>query len=143
MLNQRLQQKLLQKLSPQQILLMKLLQIPSVALEQRIKQEIEENPALEVEEGDLEAEEQVDDFEDENVSDEFSDEEEYDSTDDEFDFDDYLDDDDIASYKLASNNSSADDERYEMPFSSHQSFQDFLLQQLGYRKLNEKDHQIG
>jgi len=47
MLNQRLQQKLLQKLSPQQILLMKLLQIPSVALEQRIKQEIEENPALE------------------------------------------------------------------------------------------------
>ena len=47
MLNQRLQQKLLQKLSPQQILLMKLLQIPSMALEQRIKQEIEENPALE------------------------------------------------------------------------------------------------
>ena len=48
MLNQRLQQKLLQKLSPQQILLMKLLQIPSMALEQRIKQEIEENPVLEV-----------------------------------------------------------------------------------------------
>jgi len=48
MLNQRLQQTLLQKLSPQQILLMKLLQIPSVALEQRINQEIEENPALEV-----------------------------------------------------------------------------------------------
>jgi len=47
MLNQRLQQKLLQKLSPQQILLMKLLQVPSIALEQRIKQEIEENPALE------------------------------------------------------------------------------------------------
>jgi RNA polymerase sigma-54 factor len=47
MLNQKLQQKLLQKLSPQQILLMKLLQIPTIALEQRIKQEIEENPALE------------------------------------------------------------------------------------------------
>ena len=47
MLNQRLQQKLLQKLSPQQILLMKLLQIPTIALEQRIKQELEENPALE------------------------------------------------------------------------------------------------
>ena len=45
MLSQKLQQKLLQKLSPQQILLMKLLQIPSMALEQRIKQEIEENPA--------------------------------------------------------------------------------------------------
>ena len=50
MLNQRLQQKLLQKLSPQQILLMKLLQIPSMALEQRIKQEIEENPVLEIDE---------------------------------------------------------------------------------------------
>jgi len=48
MLNQRLQQKLLQKLSPQQILLMKLLQIPTVGLEQRIKQEIEDNPALEI-----------------------------------------------------------------------------------------------
>jgi RNA polymerase sigma-54 factor len=47
MLSQKLQQKLLQRLSPQQILLMKLLQIPSIALEQRIKQEIEENPALE------------------------------------------------------------------------------------------------
>ena len=47
MLNQKLQQKLLQKLSPQQIMLMKLLQIPTMALEQRIKQEIEENPALE------------------------------------------------------------------------------------------------
>ena len=47
MLSQKLQQKLLQKLSPQQILLMKLLQIPSMSLEQRIKQEIEENPALE------------------------------------------------------------------------------------------------
>lgn len=47
MLNLKLQQKLLQKLSPQQILVMKLLQIPSIALEQRIKQEIEENPAFE------------------------------------------------------------------------------------------------
>ncbi len=144
MLNQRLQQKLLQKLSPQQILLMKLLQIPSVALEQRIKQEIEENPALEIEEGDQEvdADEIADDYED-DTGDDFEGEEEYDSTDDEFDFDDYLDDDDIASYKLASNNSSPDDDSYEAPFSSSQSFQDFLLQQLGYRKLNERDHAIG
>ncbi len=142
MLNQRLQQKLLQKLSPQQILLMKLLQIPSVALEQRIKQEIEENPALEIEEGEQEHEDTLDDFEDDTAED-FEAEEEYDSTDDEFDFDDYLDYDDIASYKLAANNSSPDDDRYEMPFSSHQSFQDFLLQQLGYRKLDEREHIIG
>ena len=142
MLNQRLQQKLLQKLSPQQILLMKLLQIPSVALEQRIKQEIEENPALEIEEGEQEQEDTLDDFED-DTADDFEAEDEYDSTDDEFDFDDYLDDDDIASYKLAANNSSPDDDRYEMPFSSHQSFQDFLLQQLGYRKLDEREHIIG
>ncbi|HOI33481.1 MAG TPA: RNA polymerase sigma-54 factor, partial [Bacteroidales bacterium] len=142
MLNQRLQQKLLQKLSPQQILLMKLLQIPSVALEQRIKQEIEENPALEIEEGEQDQEETLDDFED-DASDDFDGEEEYDSTDDEFDFDDYLDDDDIATYKLAANNSSPDDDRYEVPFSSHQSFQDFLLQQLGYRKLDEREHTIG
>lgn len=144
MLNQRLQQKLLQKLSPQQILLMKLLQIPTVALEQRIKQEIEENPALDLEEGDEREEEMSDDFDDvENESDEYDQEEEYDSTDDEFDFDDYLDDDDVASYKLASNNSSPDDDHYETPFSSHQTFHEFLLQQLGFRKLDEKLHKIG
>jgi RNA polymerase sigma-54 factor len=69
MLNQRLQQKLLQKLSPQQILLMKLLQIPSMALEQRIKQEIEENPALELpdEATDNQDEENYDDVDDSPV----------------------------------------------------------------------------
>ncbi|MBU1370195.1 MAG: RNA polymerase factor sigma-54 [Bacteroidetes bacterium] len=144
MLNQRLQQKLLQKLSPQQILLMKLLQIPSVALEQRIKQEIEENPALDIEEGDQQEEDVADEFEDDTAeNDDFDEEEIYDSTEDEFDFDDYLDDDDVASYKLASNNSSADDDHYEMPFSSNQTFHEFLLQQLGFRKLDEKSQKIG
>jgi len=143
MLNQRLQQKLLQKLSPQQILLMKLLQIPTVALEQRIKQEIEENPALDFEEEEN-TDEASEDFEDTDIdTDDFENEEEYDSTDDEFDFDDYLDDDEIASYKLSANNSSADDDHYEMPFSSHQTFHEFLLQQLGFRKLDEKSHKIG
>ncbi len=142
MLNQRLQQKLLQKLSPQQILLMKLLQIPSVALEQRIKQEIEENPALEVEEG-LEQDDPQDEFADDDSTDDYDEEEEYDSTDDEFDLDDYIEDDDIASYKLASNNSSPDDDRYDMPFSSDQTFHEFLAQQLGYRKLDERKSKIG
>ncbi|HPT15443.1 MAG TPA: RNA polymerase sigma-54 factor, partial [Bacteroidales bacterium] len=93
MLNQRLQQRMLQKLSPQQILLMKLLQIPSLALEQRIKQEIEENPVLEI----------SDDYEDESSQDtdgelegsttaETADD---DGPDNDIDIADYLDDDDI------------------------------------------------
>ena len=147
MLNQRLQQKLLQKLSPQQILLMKLLQIPSIALEQRIKQEIEENPALE-ESGELEevsdSDEEFDNPEDrEQVE---SDEgEEFDSkdSDDEFDFDDYIsDDDEIPSYKLSANNRSADDEHREVPFVSGVTFHDFLISQLGWRNLDETKHQI-
>lgn len=136
MLNQRLQQKLLQKLSPQQILLMKLLQIPSMALEQRIKQEIEENPALEEAstiEDDAGADDQVerdDDFADDDI--------EYDSKDDEFDLNDYLDEDDIPSYRLSSNNQSSDDERKDIPFASGMSFHDMLLSQLGLRVLDDK-----
>jgi len=141
MLNQRLQQKLLQKLSPQQILLMKLLQIPSVALEQRIKQEIEENPALEEladsEDYDDETKESDDDLQDDGDTD--SDVEEYDSGNDEFDLDDYLDDDDTPSYKLSSGNQSGNDERKEIPFASGISFHDMLLSQLGLRSLNEQE----
>lgn len=152
MLNQRLQQKLLQKLSPQQILLMKLLQIPTIALDQRIKQEIEENPALEIEEGtEMDDEfsseqDESDDFSevDNNESDDYETEEKYDSSDDEFDLSDYLsDDDEIASYKLSSNNYSADDDHYEAPFSSDQTFHEMLIQQLGYRKLDEKKIKTG
>ncbi|MEZ5197132.1 MAG: RNA polymerase factor sigma-54 [Bacteroidales bacterium] len=142
MLHQRLQQKLLQKLSPQQILLMKLLQIPTIALEQRIKQEIEENPALD-ETDDLEEAAELEMEYDAPLDSDEKDadvEEEYDSksNDEEFDLDDYLDDDDTPSYKLNSNNSSSDDERYEVPFVSGTSFQELLLSQLGLRSLNEK-----
>ncbi|MCF8230030.1 MAG: RNA polymerase factor sigma-54 [Bacteroidales bacterium] len=139
MLNQKLQQKLLQKLSPQQILLMKLLQIPSMALEQRIKQEIEENPALE-EIGELDNPE--DKEEEENGEDEDENEIE-ENKEDEFDLDDYLDDDEIPSYKLSANNRSADDERKEIPFASGTSFHEILMTQLSLRPLNEKQHQIG
>lgn len=135
MLNQRLQQKLLQKLSPQQILLMKLLQIPSIALEQRIKQEIEENPALEEEADALESEDDSDEIEDE-------DQEEYDSKDDEFDIADYMDEDDIPMYKLSANNSSRDEENRDIPFVSGSSFQDIVIAQLGLRKLSEKEYEI-
>ncbi len=140
MLNQRLQQKLLQKLSPQQILLMKLLQIPSVAIEQRIKQEIEENPALE-ESGETEDLEDDLDHDSDNDFDESSDEYES-SSDDEFDVADYLDEDDIPSYKLSSNNYSDDDDRREVPFVSGLTFHDNLIQQLGLRHLDENKYNI-
>jgi RNA polymerase sigma-54 factor len=148
MLNQRLQQKLLQKLSPQQILLMKLLQIPSIALEQRIKQEIEENPALEETSDVDDAMESEVDYDEpvEQEGDQKDEDAEYDdadtkNSDDEFDFDDYIgDDDEIPSYKLNANNSSADDERREIPFVSGTTFHDLLISQLGVRDLTE--HQL-
>lgn len=144
MLNQRLQQKLLQKLSPQQILLMKLLQIPAVGLEQRIKQEIEENPALDAEN---------EETEDENaeVTADKEEEEDYDKEDEivvdkeeEFSLDDYIqDEDDTPLYKLKANNYSADDEHREMPVVSSFSFHEILKQQLGLRRLDEHKYNIG
>jgi len=148
MLNQRLQQKLLQKLSPQQILLMKLLQIPSMALEQRIKQEIEENPALEMPESD-DINQDEDSFgdmddtpagtEDDVESDDFKEK----NAEDEFDFNDYLDDDEVPAYRLSANNQSPDDDQREIPFAAGTSFQEFLIAQLGLRVLTEKQKQIG
>src|SRR3954463_15501341 len=102
-LSQSLQQKLLQKLSPQQIQLMKLLQIPTANLDERIKEELEENPALEVGE-----EEREDGFEDQAQSEEF-DSDEHDGSEDEYDnidISDYVNegDDEVADYKLRDDN---------------------------------------
>ncbi len=135
-LRQRLQQKQLQRLSPQQIQLMKLLQIPTIALEQRIKEELEGNPALE--EGD-----EIDDLDDE-FADLKNEEEEYDDSDsdDEFGIEDYLDDDDIPEYALYANNTSADDEDKEVPLSGGMSFRDLLSEQLGMRVLSELQRTI-
>ncbi len=140
MLRQTLEQKLLQKLSPQQIQLMKLLQIPTVALEQRIKQEIEENPALES--GDDENDDndaQDDDF----LSDEYGDDvtaKDDERTDDDFDISDYIDDD-IPDYKLYSA-SSKDDEQKSVPYASGTTFRDYLLEQLGLRDMTSKQFLI-
>lgn len=136
MLNQRLQQRLLQKLSPQQILLMKLLQIPSVALEQRIKQEIEENPALEFEDGHEQQSDQENEYEDN------FDDDSYDSKEDEFDLEDYLNEDEYGDYRTSSSNRSPDDPTYEIPYAGGQSFQDLLIQQLGLRRLDERSYKI-
>lgn len=138
-------QKLLQKLSPQQILIMKLLQIPTMELGARIKEEITENPALE--EG--EDHDYEDDINSESINDEVdtfddnqSDDDHYDPLDD---FDDYLkdDDEDDAAYKYAANNSSPDDKHYEAPITNETTFQDTLMEQLGFRKLDEKKYKIG
>ena len=134
-------QKMLQKLSPQQILLMKLLQIPTMELSSRIKEEIEENPALEEEFNDTDADTDADVDTDIDNNDDFQESDDYDPL---SDFDDYLqdDDDDAAAYKLRTNNYSPDDERYEAPISNEESFQDILIQQLGYRNLDEKKYKI-
>ncbi len=143
MLKQRLQQKLLQKLSPQQIQLMKLLQVPALLLEQRVKQEIEENPALEEgldEFGELET--QQDDYDDgmaEGNPDDGDMEAVEKNPDDEFDISDYIDDDETPAYRLSVNNNSSDEEQRDIPYSSGISFQEFLHSQLGLRHLNERE----
>ncbi|MEI6883714.1 MAG: RNA polymerase factor sigma-54 [Bacteroidota bacterium] len=144
MLHQRQQQKLLQKLSPQQVLVMRLLQQPVLSLEQRIKQEIEDNPALD-ENADID---EIDEINDESNldsidsdEDSFSDEDE-DHTeltaDNEFSYEDYLDLDDIPDYKLVSNNRSPDDEAWESPVISGVSAQEYLLAQMGVQKIPDK-----
>src|SRR5574344_882854 len=144
--NQKLSQTQRQelKLSPQQIQLLKLLQLPIIELEQRIKEEIETNPALEEAENTEEySNEPVNEDEDDGQNDDYNDEGSYDK-DDEFDISDYIpEEDDDYSYKLQANNRSRDDEDYEMPVTSEESFQEYLNQQFGYRDLNEKQMAIG
>ena len=129
-LRQQLIQKLEQRLSPQQIQLMKLLQVPTMELDQRIKQELEENPALE-EGQDLEE----DDYD--NQEDDYDDQDEN----DDFDLSDYLDDD-IADYKTQANNQSRDEEERVIPLSGEQSFQERLIEQLHLLYLDEKQFVI-
>jgi RNA polymerase sigma-54 factor len=135
MLKQKLQQKLLQKLSPQQIQMIKLLEVPTLQIEQRIKKELEENPALEegADDEPLPSEEN----EDEQYEEEESDNEE-------FTLDDYIDDDDIPDYRLQANNYSRDDEkRAEIPFSAGSSFHEYLKSQFGLRDLTERQKILG
>lgn len=142
MLKQSLQQKLLQKLSPQQIQFIKLLQVPTVALDARIKEELEENPALE----DLSLanmNEPAEEYPDKDPEDSFNDEEQG-SEGDEFNVDDYLQDEDVNDYGSNLNNGSDDEEdRKEMPIAIQNSFFENLQQQLDLLALNDKDFLIG
>ena len=132
MLKQSLQQKLLQKLSPQQIQLMKLLQLPTVALEQRVKEELESNPALD--EG-----KEKDDFD--------AEEERYEERDDakdeleDFDFSDYMDDD-TPDYKYQVSNKGKDDDEKEIPYSGGTTFHERLLAQISLQDLSEEEEAI-
>ena len=145
MLKQNLGQKMLQKLSPQQIQLMKLLQIPTATLDQRVKEELEANPALEegedredsLEQPRTEDEKVEGDMDNDITGDDDSDIEEP-SRDEEFELDDYLSEyieDDPSSYKLKVNNYSADDEEKTIPIAVESTFHEHLETQLGMLNL--------
>lgn len=141
MLSQKLSQKLLQKLSPQQIQLMKLLQIPTANLEQRIKEELEINPALE---------ESFEDYdhphEDINEPQELGEsEEDYmgnESADsDDIDLSDYMQEDTRYDYKDEPDEF-ADEDRKTYPHAVGKSFHDYLNEQLHLQELDEREYQI-
>jgi RNA polymerase sigma-54 factor len=144
-LSQSLQQKLLQKLSPQQIQLMKLLQVPTANLEERIKEELEENPALELDEEKHEdsSEEMKDEFS-ENGETEFEEKDGSQEDYNEVDVSEYVrdGDDDVADYKLRDDNYPEDDDKKQLPFKTETSFYQVLLDQLGMLKLDEKEQRI-
>ena len=142
-LSQSLQQRMLQKLSPQQIQLMKLLQVPTANLETRIKEELEENPALELDE---------DRHEDgDELNDEFADNaeeyEEADGSEDEYDnidVSEYIQDgdDEVGDYKLRDDNYPEEDEGRQLPYKNEASFFETLSDQLGLLKLDDRERQI-
>ena len=143
-LGQSLQQKLLQKLSPQQIQLMKLLQVPTANLEERIKEELEENPALEHSEEDHD--DQFDESKDEFDS---SDEEDFDAegSQDEYenvDISEYVSDDDgeIADYKMRDDNYPEVDDNKVVPYKIETSFHEHLQDQLLMLKLDDQQKKI-
>jgi RNA polymerase sigma-54 factor len=125
-----LQQKLLQKLSPQQIQVIKLLELPSLQLEQRIKKELEENPVLEIENEEYGAndEEYVNDLKTNT-----------DNDNEEFSVSDYLNEEDYPSYKLNTSNVSKDDKLMDLPFSDGTSFHEYLQEQISMVMLNERE----
>jgi RNA polymerase sigma-54 factor len=139
MLKQNLQFKLSQKLSPQQIQLMKLIQLPTQAFEQRLKEEMIDNPALEngSEEEELYDEDEFD--KDDDYNEDYDDDNSIDA--DEINIDEYLSDDETPDYKLQSNNYGDEDEN-SMPIAAQISFHQDLVNQLNTFILNEEDREI-
>ncbi|MDR7209721.1 RNA polymerase factor sigma-54 [Flavobacterium piscis] len=137
MLKQFLNLKLSQKLSPQQIQLMKLIQLPTQAFEQRLLEEMNENPALEAGQ---EEEYEADEFANEDFDD-YDDAESDRIEADDINIDEYLSDDDTPDYKTQANNYSEDEER-ETPFASPISFHQDLINQLNTFILNDEEREI-
>jgi|TARA_B110000967_G_scaffold168580_1_gene177595 RNA polymerase sigma-54 factor len=135
MLKQSLQFRLLQKLSPQQIQLMKLIQLPTQAFEERLKQEIEENPALDTGKEELES---IDD----DLSNEFDDTGTEKIEAEDINIDEYLSDDEVPSYKTQANNYSADDEEKNVPYEAGTSFHQSLKNQLNTYSFSEEEQAI-
>ena len=135
MLKQSLNFKLLQKLSPQQIQLMKLIQLPTQAFEERLKQEIEENPALDT------GKEESEDY-DEDLSNEFDDDGTEKIEAEDINIDEYLSDDEIPNYKTQANNYSADDEEKNVPYAAGTSFHQSLKNQLNTFSFTEEERVI-
>ncbi|MFT5959582.1 MAG: RNA polymerase sigma-54 factor [Polaribacter sp.] len=135
MLKQGLQFKLLQKLSPQQIQLMKLIQLPTQAFEERLKQEIEENPALDT------GKEESEDIDD-DLSNEFEEDASDKNESEDINIEDYLSDDEVPHYKTQANNYSADDEEKNVPYAAGTSFHQSLKNQLNTFSLNDEEHAI-
>lgn len=135
MLKQQFQLKLSQKLSPQQIQLMKLIQLPTQAFEQRVAQELEENPALEGGKDQSDHENREDPFDS-------YDQEGTEVIETEINVDNYLSDDEVPSYKLSTNNYSIDDEERETPYASGTSFYQYLSQQLNTIDLSDQHKEM-
>jgi RNA polymerase sigma-54 factor len=137
-LKQFLSFKLSQKLSPQQIQLMKLIQLPTQAFEQRLKQELEENPALDTGKESEASEDNVDEFD--NSETDYDDNETIEA--DDINIDEYLSDDEIPEYRTQANNYSADDEDKTMPYAAGTSFTQHLINQLNTFRLTEQEEEI-
>tara|TARA_R110002049_G_scaffold281988_1_gene461714 strand:+ start:125 stop:1591 length:1467 start_codon:yes stop_codon:yes gene_type:complete len=137
-LKQFLSFKLSQKLSPQQIQLMKLIQLPTQAFEQRLKQELEENPALDTGKESEASEDNLDEFD--NSDEDYNDNETIEA--DDINIDEYLSDDEIPEYRTQANNYSADDEDKSVPYAAGTSFTQHLINQLNTFRLSDQEEEI-
>jgi RNA polymerase sigma-54 factor len=140
MLKQFLNLKLSQKLSPQQIQLMKLIQLPTQAFEQRLKEEMVENPALESGKEEEDELYEKDEFDNNDEYDDYEGSENIET--DEINIDEYLSNDETPDYKLQANNYSDDDDDREMPFAAPTSFHQDLINQLNTFILTDEQRDI-
>ena len=135
MLKLEQQQKLQQKLSPAQIQVIRMLELPTLEFEERVLQELEENPVLE--EGCVHEEilgEETDDFSEQEMRNELDNED--------FNLEEYISDDEIPDYRLHANNYSRDEKQEDIPFSSGMTFHEYLIDQLGLQNINAQEKQV-